>query len=144
MAAKKTKNKTPGRNSTSWKEGQSGNPNGRPPGSTSLTTIVKEMGEWKAPPQVLKEYRTIFPQLPEDASIIQVLAARCLLKAMDLKAGDVMAKEIWDREDGKVPFPISGTGGGPIRVKFDFSTLTVKELDILERLLGKVQEPEPA
>ena len=136
MAAKKKQNK---KNSTSWKEGQSGNPAGRPPGAVSLTTIVKEMGDWKAPPKILTEYRTIFPELPADATCVQVLAARSLLKAMDLKGGDVMSKEIWERLDGKVPFPISGDGGGPIPVKFDFSGLNKKQLNLFEQLLAKCQ-----
>jgi hypothetical protein len=126
-----------------WKPGQSGNPKGRPKGALSLTSVIKEMGEWKAPPDLLSQYRAIFPQLPEEASCVQVLAARSLLKAMDLKAGDVMAKEIWERIDGKVPFPISGSGDGiPIPVKFDFKDLSNKELDIFERLLARIQDPD--
>lgn len=154
MAAKKTRRKTRPTEQkktrdqilkdNAWPPGVSGNPKGRPKGSMSLTTTVKEMADWKAPPKILTEYRTIFPELPDDATIVQVLAARSLLKALDLKQGDVMAKEIWERIDGKVPYPISGPAGGPVRVKFDFSILTVKELDILERLLGKVEQPETA
>ena len=139
MAGKKQNKK----NETSWKDGQSGNPKGRPKGALSLTSVVKEMGEWEAPPDLLNQYRAIFPQLPEKATCVQVLAARSLLKAMDLKGGDVMAKEIWERIDGKVPFPISGSGDGvPIPVKFDFKDLSNKELDIFERLLARVQEPD--
>lgn len=126
-----------GKNTTSWKPGQSGNPNGRPKGTLSLTTLTKEIGEWTVPPSILAQYKQFFPLLPNDATCAQVLAARNFLKALDIKAGDVMSKEIWERIDGKVPFPISGPAGGPIHLKHDLSSLSSKELDIMERLLSK-------
>lgn len=155
MAAKKTKKKPPTTKETkktreqvlkdnAWPPGQSGNPAGRPRGTLSLTTISKEIGDWPCPKSVLDTYKQLFPALPEEATCAQILGVRNWLKALDLKTGDIMAKELWERIDGKVPFPISGEGGGPIPVKFDFKSLTKEELSIFERLLGKVQIPEAA
>lgn len=142
MAAKKTKKKTPGRgrNSTSWKEGQSGNPKGRPPNPISLTTAVKAMGDREAPKATIKDLNDLGANLPDKATWIQTLAARNWIKASDLKTGDVMAKEINERIDGKVPFPLTGApDGDPIKFKFDFSDLSEKELNLFEKLLSRCQ-----
>ena len=143
MAAKKKKPKKPSPNLTPWKPGQSGNPKGRPPGVLSLTASLKEVASWPVPPSVLKQYQTLFPALPNNATCVQVLAVRNMVKAMDIKTGDVMAKEIWERIDGKVPLPIGGDPNGtPIPIKHDFSGMSTKELDIFERLLQKCQQTE--
>lgn len=126
-----------GRNATSWKSGQSGNLKGRPKKELSLTTLTKEIADWTAPASILAQYQQFFPKLPANATCAQVLAAKNFLKALDLKQGDVMSKEIWERIDGKVPFPVTGAGGGPIHLKHDLSSLSSKELDIMERLLSK-------
>lgn len=140
MAAKKAKKKTPGRNSTSWKEGQSGNPKGRPPNPISLTSAIKRIGDMKAPPKFVKELQEDIPELKDDLTFVEAVAARNWLKAIDFKAGDVMAKEIGERIDGKVPFPVTGApDGDPIKFKFDFSTLTEKELTLFEKLLSRCQ-----
>jgi len=89
VSAKKPRKRTrPGANlkQHQWKPGQSGNPKGRPPKDISLTTLVKEIGDWAAPKSVLAQYRQLFPQLPTDASCAMVLAARNMLKALDLCA----------------------------------------------------------
>jgi len=127
-----------------WKPGQSGNPKGRAPKALSVTSTLKAMLEWPAPSTIVANYRQLFPQLPANPTCIEILTVRAVTKAMDIKTGDVMAKEIWERLDGKVPFPISGAGGpdSPIPIKFDFSGMSVKELDIFERLLGKCQSNE--
>ena len=126
-----------------WKPGQSGNPKGRAPKALSVTSVLKEILEWPAPTSIIQTYRQFFPNLPANPTCIQILTVRSLVKAMDIKQGDVMAKEIWDRLDGKVPFPVTGSKDGePIGVKFDFSSMSAKELDIFERLLGKCQTEE--
>lgn len=131
------------KNKTSWKEGQSGNPNGRPKGTVSLTTQIKEVAKWWAPEKMMKEYRVFFPDLPAKMTMVQLLALRGWCKALDIKHGDVMAKEIAERIDGKVPFPLTGTpDGDPINVKHDLSGLSLKELTLLDRLTGKCETPD--
>lgn len=142
MATKKKR--SIGKNATSWRSGQSGNPKGRPKKELSITSLTKEIGEWAVPPTILAQYKVFFPNLPTNATCAQVLAARNFLKALDLKQGDVMSKEIWERFDGKVPFPVSGPDGGPVRFKHDLSSLSAKELDIFERLLSKCQTEDEA
>lgn len=140
MAAKKTKKKTPGKNSTSWKPGQSGNPKGRPPNPISLTTEIKRLGDLPASATIIKEYQGLGADLQDKATWVQVLAARNWLKATDLKAGDIMAKEIGERIDGKVALPVTGTpDGDPVKFKFDFSDLSEKELTLFEKLLSRCQ-----
>ncbi len=148
MAAKKSSKRGKSSNSqanlTPWPKGKSGNPNGRPKGKVSLTSQLKEMASWAVPEELLTRYRTLFPNLPKHPSFVQVLALRTLIKGLDLKSGDVMVKEIWERIDGKVPFPLVGGGedDDPLRFKFDFSSLSTKELDLFEGLLSKVQSQD--
>ena len=135
MAGKKPPKKDPKKNLKSWKPGQSGNPKGRPVGTISLTATIKEVASWPVPKELVANYKRLFPNLPDNATCVQVLAVRCIIKALDVKTGDIMAKEIWERLDGKVPFPISGDpNGSQIQIKHDFSSMTANELDIFERL----------
>ncbi len=143
MAAKKTKKKQTKAEvlkANAWKPGQSGNPKGRPPNPISLTAEIKRLGALPASEAIIKEYQGLGADLPAKATWVQVLAARDWLKATDLKAGDIMAKEIGERIDGKVPFPLTGTpDGDPVKFQFDFSTLTEKELTLFEKLLSRCQ-----
>ncbi len=140
MAAKQTKKKTPGKNSTSWKSGQSGNPKGRPPNPISLTSEIKTLGDQAAPKKILDELRDFWPDLSDKTTLVEALARRDWIRATDLKAGDIMAKEVGERIDGKVPFPLTGTpDADPIRLSFDFSTLTDKQLNVFEKLLSICQ-----
>jgi hypothetical protein len=142
MAKKKPKKDTT-KNLKPWSKGQSGNPNGRPKSAVSLTTCLKEVAKWQAPKEIIANYQRAFPQLPNDATVIQVLAVRSWLKALDLKNGDVMTKEIAERIDGKVPLPIGGAPNGDLPpIKFDFKLVTDSELSDLEKILGKCQSEE--
>lgn len=123
-----------------WQPGQSGNPAGRPPNPISLTSAIKRIGDTIAPEKLIKEIQDDIPEFPVDSTFVDCLAARNWLKAMDQKAGDIMAKEIAERIDGKVPFPLTGEGGGPIPIAFDFSALTKPQLDVLEKLLALCQK----
>lgn len=145
MAAKKKKNvkKESKENLKSWKPGQSGNPNGRPKGTVSITTQIKLIGAWQAPKEFIKELQQIYPQLPDNASSAQVLAVKAWIKAFDSKTGDAMTKEILERIDGKVPLPIGGAPEvPPINVKHDLSSLDIKELGWLDKILNKIETPD--
>lgn len=153
MAAKKTKKTRPRRGPTeetkrtrdqilrdnAWKPGESGNPAGRPPNPLSMTAETKRVGKLPAPKKVLDELRTYWPDLPDETTLLEALVRRNWLRATDQKGGDVMAKEILERYDGKVPFPVSGPGEGPIEVQYDFSKLNAKQLDELEQILQRCQ-----
>ncbi len=143
MARRKNGNGGGTANLKPWGKGQSGNPNGRPKSDVSITTHLKTIGKWPAPPSIIAQYQKAFPNLPNNATNVMVLACRNWLKAFDMKHGDGMAKELGERIDGKVPLPIGGDPNGhPIDVKFDFSNVSDKELDLLERILGKCQIPD--
>lgn len=150
VAAKKTKKKTRSTEKkktreqvlkdNAWPPGVSGNPKGRPPNPISLTSAIKRIGDMKAPPKFVKELQEDIPELKDDLTFVEAVAARNWLKAIDFKTGDVMAKEIAERIDGKVPFPVTGGDGGPIPISFDFSALTKAQLDVLEKLLALCQK----
>lgn len=83
--------------STSFKEGQSGNPNGRPPKGYSITEMMKEM-------------------LANKPEIKQSIGAVIAAKAME---GDPTAiKTLWQYMDGmpKQAVEMTGEGGGPLQV----------------------------
>ncbi len=122
-----------------WKPGQSGNPAGRPPNPLSLTSEIKAVGDLPAPKKILDEIRDFIPDIPEETTWVRALAYRNWIRAMDQKGGDIMAKEIAERLDGKVPFPVSGEGGGPIPIRFDFEKLSSRQLDELEKILERCQ-----
>lgn len=131
------------KNLKQWAPGQSGNMKGRPKGKLSLTSQIKKMADWVVPDSLLSQYRQLFPQLSAKPTFVEVLALRTLTKALDIKTGDVMLKEIWERVDGKVPFPIQGSADPDAPpVRFNFTGLSTKELDIFERLLSRCQQEE--
>ena len=150
MAAKKTKKKKPraeGKKTrdqvlkaNAWKPGESGNPKGRPPNPISLTSAIRSVGDEAAPKKILDELKIYWPDLPDETTLVQALARRDWIKATDIKGGDIMAKEIGERIDGKVPFPVTGEGGAPIPVQFDFGDLTKAQLDVFEKLLALCQK----
>ncbi len=143
VAAKKTKKKLTKAEvlkANAWPPGVSGNPKGRPPNPISLTAEIKRLGALPASETIIKEYQGLGCDLPAKATWVQVLAARDWLKATDLKAGDIMAKEIAERIDGKVALPVTGTpDGDPVKFKFDFTDLSEKELTLFEKLLSRCQ-----
>ncbi len=123
-----------------WSQGQSGNPKGRPSNPHSLTVAFREVMAWKISGKIPDSFRQIFPDMPKDPRLELCFAARAAIKALDIKTGDVMMKEIWERLDGKVPFPISGPDDGPIPFKLDLSNLPINDLQQLRKILNKVKE----
>jgi len=77
-----------------WKKGQSGNPNGRPKGSVSIVTALKQKLE-EVPEGKEKTYLHYFIEQIMKKTVIE---------------GDVnMMKDVIDRVDGKAPQPMGGT-----------------------------------
>ncbi len=125
---------------TKWQPGQSGNPNGRATNPHSLTAAFREVLGWKISGKIPDSFRQIFPDMPQDPRLELCFAARAAIKALDIKTGDVMMNVIWERLDGKVPFPISGPDDGPIPFKLDLSNLPINDLQQLRKILNKVKE----
>ncbi len=122
------------------KGGPSPNPKGRPSNPHSLTTAFREVLQWKISGKIPDSFRQIFPDMPQDPRLELCFAARAAIKALDIKTGDVMMKEIWERLDGKVPFPISGPNEGPIPFRLDLSQLPTSDVEELRKILNKVKE----
>lgn len=86
-----------------WKKGQSGNPSGRPKGSTLLTDLTTELN---------KLYR-----IPDSNKVITKKKA-VISALVDMAiAGDMKAQTIiWERLHGRVPLPLQGTDESPIKI----------------------------
>ncbi len=124
-----------------WGPGESGNPKGRATNPHSLTAALREVMGWKIAGEIPAIYKKMFPEsMPADPTVVQLFAMRAVIKALDIKQGDVMMKELWERLDGKVPFPISGAGGEPIPFKLDLSDLPTNDLEQLRKILNKVRQ----
>jgi hypothetical protein len=82
-----------------WKKGQNGNPNGprpgRPPGDVSLTKFLKKR---------LAEAELAGSITPDGRCNAEWLVDMMIVEAM--RGNGACIREIWDRNDGKVPAPI--------------------------------------
>jgi hypothetical protein len=77
---------------TRWKPGESGNPKGRPKNGESLTSLLREL------------VFSACPNDPERRRFAELLVRRVLQEALK---GDLRSfKEICNRLEGRVPFPI--------------------------------------
>ena len=92
---------TPGMAAAQWTPGQSGNPGGRPPGKTILTRI-KEMLLERAPKNDI------------GATTRQDVVAHAYIRAME-GGSFPHFKEIFEREEGKVPNKIANADGTNIK-----------------------------
>lgn len=128
------------RNLKPWGKGQSGNPTGRASNPHSLTAALREVLDWKIAGKIPEVFRQIFPGMPKEPTVVLLFAMRAVTKALDLRNGDVMMKELWERLDGKVPFPIQGAGGEPIPFRLDFSNIPNDDLLDLRRILTKARQ----
>ncbi len=83
-----------------FKEGESGNPNGRPKGSRNLSTILKEMLE--------EDVEVVIDGKKERRQFQEVIICKLLKKAND---GDIRAiEQIFDRTEGKAKQTVDFTG----------------------------------
>jgi hypothetical protein len=112
-------------NLTHWKKGQSGNPNGRPPGK-SITTILKNLLE----KEIVLTKNPITGKKKEKQKISEVIALTMVREA--IKGKDKFIKEILDRTEGKVLQGIDH--GGSIGMIPDLTHLNANELlELVER-----------
>ena len=124
------------REDTQFKPGQSGNPKGRPPGSKSLTTLLKEQKDRLActvpalrdPSPIYKGgYQVgIRPSIIEycgldleTATVGEVLACYEFIHSIDGNSG--FAAQIHDRTEGKVKQDLGIENKGPLVVVLDES-----------------------
>ena len=95
-----------------FKKGESGNPKGRPVGSFSLTRAVKEY---------------LLEMAKDGESYGDKLKKAAVLRA--ITKSDVLAKEIWDRVDGKVPQQTDITSRGERIEGINYIVPSSKKLD---------------
>lgn len=98
-----------GNEKTRFKPGKSGNPNGRPKGAKSSTSI------WGKMLDRIEKGIDPLSGAPAKITIRDVMLANVLLKA---KAGDLKAVEmILDRTEGKLTQPVDNQGPLVIKVE---------------------------
>ncbi len=85
------------------KPGQTLNPNGRPKGSRSISTVLKEMLEVMAPEKVrdAKFVKEFLSERKNNVSNAEVVAARLYYNAI-VKGDNKAINDILDRTEGKV------------------------------------------
>ena len=99
---------TPG-NLKPFKEGESGNPAGRPKGSRNLSTILREMLE--------EEIEVNIDGKKERKQFKDVLIRKLLKKANE---GDLRAmQEVFDRTEGRSIQPMEQTGEVTVTIKHE-------------------------
>lgn len=81
-----------------WHKGKSGNPGGRPKGTVSIVTILRQ-------------------QLAKHPEWAQALVKKWIQHAAEGSYQHLQA--IVDRVDGKVPDRVEGADGGPIKIRLD-------------------------
>jgi Family of unknown function (DUF5681) len=138
-----------------WKPGQSGNPNGRPPGDMALTTAVRQELMSLAPVYVKKSIGTAMFKEEIAAGNMTAFNAwmkrevrwlDCFIKAKFHHAltpdGDTIFTRIWEMMDGKAIARITGAEGGAIKFEEemqDLSRLTIQEIRKLKELQDKAK-----
>ena len=85
---------TPGNLLPAWSAGTSGNPNGRPKGSVSLTTLIR---------RALDGSKLGAESTPDGRTVAEWLVDNMISHAM--KGNAACLKEIMDRIEGKIPDP---------------------------------------
>lgn len=89
---------------TRWKPGQSGNPKGRPKKDVCLTSLVKK--QLDEVPEIMISGK------PNDKTWRELIVTAWLVAAY--KGNPTYFRELMDRLEGKVPMPITGSGGEPL------------------------------
>lgn len=96
-----------------FQKGNKANPDGRPLKDCSLTSLVKSLID------------TVPPGEKQGRTWRQLLALAWLAGAMK---NPVLMKELLDRLEGKVSQPVTGEGGGPVKVEIDVKQKLISEL----------------
>jgi len=94
------------KSSTTWKPGQSGNPNGRPKRGESLSEILRMLGE---------ERDVRIKGVPGEITKKEAVGRR--LYDLALRGNVAALKYLMDRLEGRVPFSVDLSGGLDIVVK---------------------------
>ena len=86
---------------TRFKPGNKGG--GHPKGVKNFMSRVNKFGRWKAPEDLLKAFRTKYPEYASRIDIITNEDAAAMRFWMAILSGEAWAiKELFDRKDGKV------------------------------------------
>lgn len=105
---------------TQFKPGQSGNPGGRPKGSLSLDTVVRQIleGEIELPPAIAE---TIKKAVGADKKALEATVIVGLLQA--LQGDKDWAKLLWERGYGKVADKLEGGDPDkPVKITFGWKS----------------------
>lgn len=120
-----------------WQPGTSGNPQGRPPGSRNLKTILREHLE------IVRKNETNPLKADEadtrDMTVGELLIANWIVKGLE---GDWKAAEkILEHLEGKATQPLSGPEGGPIKTetKYDLSGASDDLVTAIAETMAKVK-----
>jgi hypothetical protein len=112
-----------------WKKGESGNPKGRRPNELCFTAIAKKM---------LPE---VCPYDAKGRSWAEYLTERWLAQSVENPA---YFRELIERLEGKVAQPISGEGGGPVKVELDVKPKIISAISRLASASGEGKDdPKP-
>lgn len=100
-------NPTPPPEEHQFKPGESGNPKGKPKGTRSLSTILKEMLD--------EDIEVIEGSSKTKKKFADVIVRQLMQKA---NKGDIKAiQEIWDRMEGKAKQTIDQSNTGDVTIK---------------------------
>ncbi len=94
---------------TKFKKGQSGNPNGRPKGSSSIKDQLRKIGEEYSPEELVKEVRKIF-HIPKKRKITMDECIWRMVYVAAVRGKPWAINFIADRREGKAPQTIKPEG----------------------------------
>ena len=125
-----------------FKEGKSGNPDGKPEGAKNVSTILKELLAQIAPTEILNaKFVKEFCKGKKTVTTADAVAARLLNEGL-IKGEPWAVKEILDRTEGKAAqsLELTGKDGGAIQTesKTDLTKLSIDELIEFKKMLEKV------
>jgi hypothetical protein len=123
-----------------FKPGESGNPKGRPEGSTSLKAIADKILDKEI---TVEEAEGIFTKMTRREAML----LRIIEDAVNDEDPNVRLKAagmVMDRTEGKAPNTTEHTGkdGSPIEVKVSTDTLTIEEKRLLVKLARKSKQSD--
>jgi hypothetical protein len=136
-----------------WKPGQSGNPNGRPPGKSFLQAH-REVLDNPADDRVLKSLANVkfgedrteadkwLKEVRGKMTFLEAISQRDCYKAIT-PGGDFIIKTMWEQNDGRPTLKIVGPDDGPLQVQqVDYKNLSTDELKLLRELIAKATTKE--